>query len=161
MSWFGTDLVALSCILGGAALGGAATLTLNQGGHGVEMDCAVEAMAVRPHISISHGGEAHAIVVAPNVRVHSRTDCGSHTTEVIDIHMDRHMEDLDVQMEQLDIQLEQLDQVLEVQMEQLESQLEAKFEQEFEAQAQWEEAIRQLERAKVQMVVKRSGGGGS
>jgi hypothetical protein len=160
MSWFGTDLVALSCILGGAAVGGAATQALNQGSHSLEMDCAVEAMAVSPRIHISHGGDAHAIVVAPNVRVHSRGDCGSHSTEVIDIHMDRHMEDFDLQMEQLDLQLEQLDQVLEMQMGGLESQLEATFEQEFEAQAQLEEAMRQLERAKLKVVVRKFEGGG-
>ncbi len=28
MNWFGTDMIALGCILGGAAVGGAATLVL-------------------------------------------------------------------------------------------------------------------------------------
>lgn len=162
MSWFGTDLVALSCIVGGAAVGGAATLALTQGSHSVDMDCAVEAMAVRPHISISHGGDAHAIVVAPNVRVHSRGDCGSHTAEIVDIHMDGRVDvHLDRHMEQLDLQLEQLDHVLEVQMEKLEKQLEFGLEQEMEVKIQLEETMRQLEQAQVRVVVRKHEGGGN
>ena len=160
MSWFGTDLVALGCIVGSAAIGGAATLALHPGGHQVDTGCSMETTAVSPRIHISHGGNAHAIVVKPDVRVHAVGDCGAMATGIVDIRMDRHMEDLEVQMEQLDLQLEQLDRVLEVQMEQLESQLEASFEQEFEVQAKLEEAMRQLERAKVKVVVRGSEGGG-
>jgi hypothetical protein len=161
MSWFGTDLVAISCILGGAAVGGAATLALHQGGHHVDMGCGVEALAVSPRIAISHGGNAHAIVVAPKVRVHSSGDCGAHTTEVIDIHMDRHMENLDVQLEQLDLQMEKLDAALEIQMEEFEQQLEAGLEQEIEAKIQLEQALRQIEQAQIQVTVRKHEGGGN
>ena len=162
MSWFGTDLVAISCILGGAAVGGAATLALNQGNHHVDMGCGVEAMAVSPRISISHGGDAHAIVVAPKVRVHSSADCGSQSAEVIEVHMDRRMDiHLDRQMEELDLQLEKLDAALEIQMEEFEQQLEAGIEQEIEAKIQLEQAMRQLEQAQIQVSVRKHKGGGN
>lgn len=153
MSWLGADLVAISCILGGAAVGGAATLALNQGGHHVDMGCGIEAMAVSPRIAISHGGDAHAIVVSPKVRVHSSGDCGAHTTEIVDIHMDRHLE-------KLDLQLEKLDAALEIQMEEFEQQLEAGIEQEMEAKIQLEQALQQLEEAQIQVSVRKHESGG-
>ncbi len=137
MIWFGTDLVALGCILGGAAVGGAATLAMTVGGGHTGARCAVEAFAVSPGIAISHGREARTIVVTPKVRVH-----------------------LDNHFEQLDTQLDQLDQALELQMQQLELQLEAKLGQEMEARIQFEEAMRQVEAARLEVVVEKVEGGG-
>ena len=53
MSWFGTDIVALGCILGGAAVSGAATLAIMDGGGESYVRCGVEAMAMAPRIAIS------------------------------------------------------------------------------------------------------------
>jgi len=137
MIWFGTDLVALGCILGGAAVGGAATLAMTDGGGHADTRCAVEAFAVSPGIAISHGRGARTIVVTPRVRVH-----------------------LDNHFEQLDTQLDQLDQALELQMQQLEFQLEATLGQEMEARIQFEEAMRQVEAARLEVVVEKIEGGG-
>lgn len=153
MSLFGTDLVALGCILGGAAVGGVATLAMtNVDGH-ADARCAVEAMAVSPRIAISHGGEARAIVVTPDVRIRAGRDCMTEVDGVVEIHMDNHLEHLDAQ-------LEHLDRALEIELHQLESQLEAEMGQQMEARAQFEEAMRQVEEARVQVVVKRVEGGG-
>jgi len=138
MIWFGTDLVALGCILGGAAVGGAATLAMTVGGGHADARCAVEArMAVSPRIAISNRGRARAILVTPDVRVH-----------------------LDNHFEQLDTQLDQLDQALELQMQQLEFQLEATLGQEMEARIQFEEAMRKVEAARLKVVVEKIEGGG-
>lgn len=137
MIWFGTDIVALGCILGGAAIGGAATLAMTDGGGHADTRCAVEAMAVSPRIAISHGGGARAIVVTPDVRVHAVRDCMTEVDGVVEIHMEAEME-----------------------LHQLESQLEAEMGQQMEARAQFEEAMRQVEEARVNAVVKRVEGGG-
>ena len=138
MIWFGTDLVALGCILGGAAVGGAATLAMTDGGRHADARCAVEAFAVSPRIAISHGRDARTIVVTPNIRVH-----------------------LDNHLEQLDTQLEFLDQALELQMQQLELQLEAELGQEMDARIQFEEAMQQVEAARLRVVVEKLEGGGN
>ena len=45
MSWMGTDVVAMACILGGAAVGGFATLASLDGHDGsAHVSCAVETM---------------------------------------------------------------------------------------------------------------------
>ena len=137
MIGFGTDLVALGCILGGAAVGGAATLAMTVGGGHADARCAVEAFAVIPGIAISHGREARTIVVTPKVLVH-----------------------LDNHFEQFDTQSDQLDQALELQMQQLEFQLEATLGQEMEARIQFEEAMRQVEAARLRVVVEKIEGGG-
>ena len=134
MSWFGTDLVALGCILGGAAVGGAATLAMADGGGHADTRCAVEAMAVSPRIAISHGGGARAIVVTPDVRVHAVRDCMTEVDGVVEILMENHLEDLDIHMGHLDVQME--------------------------ARIQFEEAMRQFEEARVKVVVKGVEGGG-
>jgi len=152
MSWFGTDVVALSCILGGAVVSGAATVAVMEGGGESHIRCGVEAMAVSPTIAISHGGEARAIVVRPDVRVHSIRDCGS--SGLVEIHMDN-------QLRHLDAQLEHLDHALEVQLEQLEHQLEFELAQEMDVRVQLEEAMSQLEAAKLKVIVERVEGSGS
>jgi len=154
MSWFGTDLVALGCIFGGAAVGGAATLFLTEDGGHADVGCAVEAMAVSPRIAISHGGEARAIVVTPDISVHTMGDCARHADGMVEIQMGNHLEHLDTK-------LQYLDQALEIQLQQMESQLEAEWEQQIEARAEFEEAMRQMESARVKVTVKGVGGGGS
>jgi len=85
-------------------------------GEHVHRGCGVEAMAVSPRIAISHGGGAHAIVVTPDVRVHAVRDCVSDVHEVVEIHVDKHLQHLDTQ-------LEHLDHALEIQLEGLEAQI--------------------------------------
>ena len=160
MSLFGTDMVALGCILGGAAVGGVATLAMtNVGGH-ADARCAVETMAVSPRIAISHGGDTGAILVAPKVRVRAVRDCMTEVDGVVEIHMENHLEDLNLHMGHLDVQLDHLDRALEMELHQLESQLEAEMGQ-MEARIHFEEAMRQLEEARVKVVVKRVEGGGN
>ncbi len=154
MSWFGTDMVALGCILGGAAVGGAATLAVVDGNghrHGV---CGVEAMAVSPRIAISHGGHAQAIVVTPDVRIRSVRGCERAVGEVVEIHMEK-------RLHSLDLELEQLDRALELQTQALESQLEAGLEQGLEARLQLDQAMRQMEAARIKTVVEKAGSGGA
>ena len=86
MSWFGTDVVALSCILGSAAVGGAATLALMADADHQDHRCAVETVAVTPSVAVSHGSGVRAIVVKPNVRVRSSSDCARQARHVVTIH---------------------------------------------------------------------------
>lgn len=152
MTWFGTDIVALGCILGGAAVGGTVTAALLDGAEHSQGGCAVEAFAVSPNVSISHRGEARAIVVAPNVRIHRVRDCVEDVEAAVEIHLDKHLEHLDAQ-------LEHLDRTLEVELHQLEQQLESELGQEMEARFEFQEAMRQMEEARVKVIVKRSEGG--
>ncbi len=155
MSWFGSDIVAIGCILGGAAVGGAATLAVMDGGDHVHRRCGIERTAVAPTIAVAGHDGAHAIVVSPDVRVHSIRDCGSSVHDVVEIHMDN-------QLRHLDAQLEHLDHVLEIEFEGLEAQIEAEVEAELQAlEAELEslEAIREFEAAKVKMVIEKVGGG--
>lgn len=153
MSWFGTDAVALACILGSAAVGGAATLAMADGSAHPDMGCGVEAMAVSPSIAISHGGHSRAIIVAPDVRVSSVSDCAGAAHALVEIHMDQHME-------QLDAHLEHLDHALEIQLEGLEQQFEMEFFQEQEIQAQLEAAMEQLEEANIRVKIEKIRSGG-
>jgi len=153
MTWFGTDIVALGCILGGAALGGTVTAATMVGGHHADAGCGVEAIAVSPRIAISHGGEARAIVVNPNVRVHAVRDCIREVEGVVEIHMDNHLQHLDAQ-------LEHLDRALEIELRQLEHQIEAEVEQEMEARFEFQEAMREAEAARLKVVMQKLGGAG-
>jgi hypothetical protein len=153
MSWFGTDFVALGCILGSAAVGGAATLAvMDSSDHGQR--CGVEAVAVAPRIAIAHSGSAHGrVVVTPNIRVHNKRRCPDERREHIEIHLDH-------QLHEVEAHLEQLDQALEIQMEALESEIEAKLEHELEARLHFEEAVQELQEAKIKMIVRKVEGGG-
>jgi len=153
MTWFGTDIVALGCILGGAAVGGTVTAAMMDGGHHAHTGCGVEAIAVSPRIAISHRGEARAIIVNPNVRVHAVRDCIREVEGVVEIHMDNHLE-------MLDAQLENLDRTLEIELRQLESQIEAEVEQEMEARFEFQEAMREAEAARLKVVMEKLGGAG-
>jgi hypothetical protein len=169
MSWFGTDVVALGCILGGAAVGGAATLAVLDGADHHVNRCAVEAVAVAPSVAISHNGGARAIVIRPDVRVRSDRDCAREIRHVVRVRGDHSLEFLEADMEQLEANLEQMETALEVQLEglesqietQLEAQLEANLHQEFEAQLHFEEAMRKLKEAQVRIHVSGVGEGGS
>lgn len=166
MSWFGTDLVALGCIVGSAAVGGAATLAVRDAGHRAPLPCAVNTAAWAPQVSVSGNGHAHAIVVAPKVHVRELRHCRGDA--VVEMDMDAHLQELEAQLENLDrvieIQLEgqlkDLDRTLEFQLQGLEGQIERKVRQQMEARAQFEEAMRQVEKARVQVVVERAGSGG-
>jgi hypothetical protein len=65
----------------------------------------------------------------------------------------------------MEIDLGHMEQALEIQMEKLEAeieaQVEASIEHEFEAQLQFEEAMKKLEEAQVKVIVARGGEGGS
>jgi len=165
MSWFGTDVVALSCILGSAAVGGAATLALMADADHQDHRCAVETVAVTPSVAVSHGSGVRAIVVKPNVRVRSSSDCARQARHVVTIHRGHELGHLEANLEHMEANLEHVEQAIEIQMERLEAQIEAQveasIEQEFEAQVQFEEAMKALEEAKVKVVVAGSGTGGS
>ncbi len=77
MSLTGTDLVALACILGGATLGGAATLAARAGGGSSPDGCATVAFGSGYHVLVAGEGSRHEFVLAPNVRVLSRDGCVS------------------------------------------------------------------------------------
>jgi len=147
MTWLGTDLVALGCILGSAAAGGAATFALMDGAETHAHGCQVEARAVTPSIAISRGSGVHAIVVRPDVRLRQIEGCVADVNEVVEVHMDTHLE-------QLEAQLQDLDQVLELQLREMESQIEASVHQEMEAQLQLEEAARRIQEAEARVRVK-------
>jgi hypothetical protein len=153
MSWFGTDFVALGCILSGAAVGGAATLALMDSNEHVHHRCGVEAVAVSPRVAIAHGGKSHAVFVSPDVRIRGIRDCGAEIHKVVEIQLEN-------QLEQLDVQLEHLDHAIEIQMEGLEAEIESQIEAQMDAQLKFEEAMEKIQEAKIQMVLERAGGGG-
>jgi hypothetical protein len=116
MTWFGTDVMALACIVGGATAGGAATLAMRTHDGHRYVDCAVEARAVSPRVIVTSGGTTKTIVVSPDVRVHSRRNCGVEVGEIVEIHVDkhlRHIEELGMEMSELEIELEGLERALE------------------------------------------------
>jgi hypothetical protein len=152
MSWFGTDVVALGCILGSAAVSGAVTGALIHGEEQADMGCGIEAMAVSPGIAISHGGEARTIVFTPNVRVQPHRGCVRHLERAVEINLDNHLE-------QMDAQLEHLDRALEIQLQQLEGKLQAELGQQMEARLQLEEAMSQMQAARIKVVVREQGSG--
>lgn len=68
MSGLGTDVVAVACILGGAAVSGAVTARARSGGD-VEgklgSGCVVEALHVGPRMVVVSGGSERVVVAAP------------------------------------------------------------------------------------------------
>ena len=96
MSGLGTDVVALACILGGAAVGGVVSLAAWDGGaHEHEVLCTVEAQAA-PRVVVAMGGDEKSIVVAPRVQVHSQHGCEA---VVVDEHVRVRMDEARMQME--------------------------------------------------------------
>lgn len=167
MSWFKSDVVAIACILGGAVAASAATYAVMDSGSHAHHSCGAEIMNVTPSIAISRGGGAHAIVVTPDVQVHSVRDCVSNVHEVVEIHMDNHLQHLDAQMEHLDHVLDihldgleaQIEAEVEAELAQVEAEL-AEMEAQLEAEFHFQEAKREFEEAKIKMVIEKVGGGG-
>ena len=129
MSALGTDLVALTCILGGAMVSGAVTLAILDGNERADAPCTVEAVAVRPKVVVSRNGEARVMVVSPDVRVHSRRGCGVGVAEAVEIHLDGRLRHL----EAVEAELNGLERTLELQLGGLEAELEAQIQEEVEA----------------------------
>lgn len=83
MSGFGTDVLALACILGGATASGALTAALLGGAHDdIHLDahvgCAVETVHASPQVVVALGSSPKTVVVGrPHVRVHTTHDCAS------------------------------------------------------------------------------------
>ncbi len=154
MSWFGTDVMALACIVGGATVSGATTLAMRAHDGHRHIDCAVEARAISPRVVVTGHGDARTIVVAPNVRVQSRKKCGTEIGEIVEIHVDkhvRHMEGLEIEMRDLEVQLEGLERALEFEFEFSEgaqAEYAFQFERNIEAeiQAEMERVFEQLEK---------------
>lgn len=154
MSRLRSDMVAIACILGSAAVGGAATLAMADNGGHLHKGCTVDAAGIVPTIAISHAGRGRAVVVKPDVRVHTVRDCVSDVHEVVEVHLDN-------SLRHLDAELEHLDQALAIQLEGLEAQIQAEVEANLEAALHFEEARQKMEEAKVRVVVEKVGGGGN
>lgn len=141
MSRFRTDAVALTCILFGAAAGGAATFALMNAREVAGVGCAVATVDHSPRVVIAVGGKEAAYVVRPQVRVHTSHDCAAvrireavaarqavEIQERIHISMEaleREMEEVQLHVEGIELEkLEMLESALEVEMQQLEERLE-------------------------------------
>jgi len=86
MTGLGTDLMALACILGGAAVSGATTMAVVEGHRGhAEAACVGRAVNEHPRVVVSMDGGKGTIVVAPRVWVHPGRDCAAWS-----IHVNRH-----------------------------------------------------------------------
>jgi hypothetical protein len=78
MNGISTDVIALAAILGSAAVGGVATLALTDGGsNDFSFECATTVVETAPRVVVSLGGADGAIVVAPDVRVHTEEACSN------------------------------------------------------------------------------------
>ena len=154
MSWFGTDVMALACIVGGATVSGATTLAMRAHDGHRQIDCAVEARAVSPSVVVSGHGDARTIIVAPDVRIHSRKKCGAEVGEMVEIHLDqhvRHLEGFEIEMRDLEVQLEGLERALEFEFhlsEGAQPEFAFQFERNIEAeiQAEMERVFEQLQK---------------
>lgn len=89
MSWLGTDVVAVACILGGAATSGALTMALADGGHDHGPPCAAEAVAVAPRVVVSSNGDTRAYVVAPEVQWQAKARCAKRVREDVRVRVER------------------------------------------------------------------------
>jgi hypothetical protein len=90
MSGFGTDIVALACILGSAATSGAVTMAFLEGDPPAQADCAMEALSVSPNVVVSGGHGAHAIVMTtPRIHLQSARDCRLTVGEEVRIDLER------------------------------------------------------------------------
>jgi len=88
MHMLGTDVMALTCILGGAAVSGGATLAALSAQHGHSPSCVVEAVAMVPDMVVSEGGHSHAVVVTPNVRFRALPGCGREAVDRVRVRVD-------------------------------------------------------------------------
>jgi hypothetical protein len=88
MSGLGTDLLAVACIVGGAAVTGGATLASFGADHQqVDAACAVEVVE-SPNVVVALGNGPEHIVVAPRVRVHAAHGCGHAVSEEVQVRVE-------------------------------------------------------------------------
>lgn len=103
MSGFGTDIVALACIVGSAATSGAATFAFLDRGDPVQADCAVEALSVNPNLVVSRIDGAHAIVITgPRMHGHTAHGCQAVVAKEVRVNLEmmrREMEHTRMQLE--------------------------------------------------------------
>jgi hypothetical protein len=86
MKGFGTDIVSLAAILGGAAVGGLATVALLSGAEPAQAACSVGALTAGPQIVVTRSEGSHAVVMAsPRIRIHSLRDCVTAEVDVQDV----------------------------------------------------------------------------
>lgn len=144
MNGFGTDVVALACILCGGAVGGAATFALMDVQDDVDFRCAVATVEESPRVVVAIGGEEGAVMVRPRVRVHTSHDCASvqiHEAGVL-IHeevilsqaieleeqIQLSMEMVEEEMQRVQVHIEKMEleqlEVMESEMERLQERLE-------------------------------------
>ncbi len=122
MNGYGTDVVALACILCGGAVGGAATFALMDGQDEVGLRCAVATVVASPRVVVAIGGDEGTVMVRPQVRVHTSHDCAGvliheevMLSQVIELEEQIHIS--------MKMELEQLE-VMESEMERLQERLE-------------------------------------
>jgi hypothetical protein len=78
MTGLGTDLMAVACILGGAAVSGATTMAVVEGHRGhAEIACVGAAVNEHPRVVVALDGGKGTIVVAPRVWVHPGHECAA------------------------------------------------------------------------------------
>lgn len=154
MSRWGTDVLALACIAGGALVGGVATMAMAAGGHDHDrhaVECVrVEDVGHTASVAVSVSGVgAETIVVAPRVRTH-QAHCVTLEEFEWTGHEQRHLEVARVQMEAARQKL----QAKRLELDGLELRLDASFEgMEEEITFEIQEALEQeLQRLEVELI---------
>ena len=89
MSWLGTDVMAVACILGGAAASGAVTMALTHGGHDHAPPCVAEVSSVAPRVVVSTAGDTRTYVVAPEVQWKAKSRCRRPARENVRVRIER------------------------------------------------------------------------
>lgn len=85
----GTDVLALTCILCGAATGGGLTMALLDGDAAARETCAVEAVSVASSVVVTRGDGHRVLTISePGVRV-SGGDCGRELHGALVVDLDR------------------------------------------------------------------------
>jgi hypothetical protein len=134
MTGFGTDVLALSCILCGAATGGGLTVALLDGHAGHPTGCAVESVSVVPGMVATISDHGHAVVLArPHLALGSG-DCQTVVRSVVKVDVDgirRSVENVRVDVERAREQMEKT----RAQVEEAQARLEEKRMKGEEAQA--------------------------
>ncbi|MFC1662167.1 hypothetical protein ACFL3S_12080 [Gemmatimonadota bacterium] len=132
---FGTDVIAVACILGGAATAGALTLAMAGGGHQEHSACAVGAMEVSPRVLVSSDTGARVVVSVPNIRVHTDHDCAVVVHEDVQLRMEEARREVERARERVEEARERVERVrIRVRRQHME-----------EAAAQFEAQVLQLE----------------
>jgi len=107
MSGMGTDVMALACILGSAAVGGTVTLAaLDRGSDGAAV--CVSELHEAPVVALSQGGNGQTIVVAPRVRVHTQHGCEAMVVDVnVDPQVRVRLDEARLRMEEARVRMEE------------------------------------------------------